>query len=236
MTATGTSDQYIVSKKLIIGCGLALDQTAPEVEMMISGQRFFDGNYIAQNAELNLVCEDNAGFVWDSSSVEVWVDGVSQSVLLGDTTSTGQIMTVRSLLDLEPDEHEIQYRVRDALQNWTELQTMNARVASRAEIMDFGNYPNPFQGQTYFVYELTRDFDELVIEIFTLAGHKIHQIDIYNALEDIPLNQIGYHEIMWRGVDRYGDFVANGVYFYRIAGRIGKKSIDGPIGKIVKIR
>ncbi|PJA53958.1 MAG: hypothetical protein CO167_06435, partial [Candidatus Marinimicrobia bacterium CG_4_9_14_3_um_filter_48_9] len=66
--------------------------------------------------------------------------------------------------------------------------------------------------------------------------HKIHQIDIYNALEDIPLNQIGYHEIMWRGVDRYGDFVANGVYFYRIAGRIGKKSIDGPIGKIVKIR
>ncbi|HCW75493.1 MAG TPA: hypothetical protein DHU63_03020, partial [Candidatus Marinimicrobia bacterium] len=65
---------------------------------------------------------------------------------------------------------------------------------------------------------------------------KIHQIDIYNALEDIPLNQIGYHEIMWRGVDRYGDFVANGVYFYRIAGRIGKKSIDGPIGKIVKIR
>lgn len=233
---TGTTKIYRIAKSGTLAAGVATDNTPPRIEMMIGGQRFFDGNYVSRNAELNLVCEDEAGFSWDSSAVEVWVDDIPQSVQLGDTTNSGQILSVMSTLDLTLGEHVIRYRVADALLNWSEMMSINVRVASGAEIMDYGNYPNPFQSQTWFVYELTRDFDDLTIDVFTLAGHKIHSINIYNALEDIPLNQIGYHEILWRGVDRFGDFVANGVYFYRISGHIGKKSIEGPVGKIVKVR
>lgn len=232
----GLDGFYDADRELTIGNGRALDHTAPIVDMMIGGQRFFEGNYISQNAELNLVCEDEAGFTWDTTEVEVSVDDIGQSIFLGDTSASGQIITARCIFDLEPGEHEIRYRVADALQNWTAPVTIHARVASRAEILDYGNYPNPFQSQTWFVYEITQDFDDLRIDIFTLAGWKIHTIDIYNALENIPINQIGYHELVWDGTDRYGDFVANGVYFYRIVGRMEKKSFEGPIGKIVKIR
>ncbi|MCF7796813.1 MAG: hypothetical protein K9N11_01660 [Lentisphaeria bacterium] len=233
---SGSTNLYPVKKSGILAMGEATDNDPPRVEMMIGGQRFFDGNYVSRHAELNLVCEDEAGFSWDSTAVQVWVDEIPQSVQLGDTTSSGEILSVLSTLDLSPGDHVVKYRVADALLNWSDVMAFSVRVASGAEIRDYGNYPNPFQSQTWFVYELTRDFDDLSIDIFTLAGHKIHSINIYNALEDIPLNQIGYHEILWRGVDRFGDFVANGVYFYRISGRIRDTSIEGPVGKIVKVR
>ncbi|MCF7801040.1 MAG: hypothetical protein K9N34_03370 [Candidatus Marinimicrobia bacterium] len=233
---SGSTNIYPVKKSGILAMGAATDVSPPRVEMMIGGQRFFDGNYVSHNAELNLVCEDEAGFSWDSTAVEVWVDDIPQSVQLGDTTSSGEILSVLSTLDLSPGDHVLKYRVADALLNWSDMTEFHVRVASGAEIMDYGNYPNPFQSQTWFVYELTQDFEDLSIDIFTLAGHKIHSINIYNALEDIPLNQIGYHEILWHGVDRFGDFVANGVYFYRISGHIDGKSIEGPVGKIVKVR
>ncbi|MCF6239063.1 MAG: hypothetical protein L3J79_09710, partial [Candidatus Marinimicrobia bacterium] len=102
--------------------------------------------------------------------------------------------------------------------------------------IDYGNYPNPFQGETLIIYELTQPLRDLVIEIFTVSGYKLDSIDGFNARVGIPLGAIGFHEVPWNGRDRHENFVANGIYFYRIKGEIDGKVLVGPVGKMVKNR
>jgi flagellar hook assembly protein FlgD len=46
------------------------------------------------------------------------------------------------------------------------------------------------------------------LKIFTVAGRLIKTIDT-------PLN-IGYNQIFWDGRDADGDYIANGVYLYKL--------------------
>ncbi len=210
--------------------------TGPTVSMMIAGQLFFDGDYILGKSRLNLLAEDDNGFSWKAKDIEILVDAAPVEVQLGDTTQSSQIISISAALDLTIGEHQISYRIKDALGNWSEEATVTGVVASDAEIIDYGNFPNPFEGETLIIYELTQPLSDVVIEIFTLSGYKLHSIDIFNARVSIPLGAIGYHEVPWNGRDRYEDFVANGVYFYRIKGQLDGTDMVGPVGKMVKNR
>jgi len=139
-------------------------------------------------------------------------------------------------LELNVGAHQISYQVSDALGNWSNPEVISAVVAGEAEIIDYGNFPNPFQGETLLIYELTQPMTDVVIEIFTLSGFKLHTIDAFSARVSISLGAIGYHEVPWNGRDRNDDFVANGVYFYRIRGDIDGDVLVGPVGKMVKNR
>jgi hypothetical protein len=73
----------------------------------------------------------------------------------------------------------------------------------------YGNYPNPFNPDTHIS--------------FALAKPGIVRLDIYNVkgqlvtvLKDEYLN-VGQHEAIWNGTDRYRQSVASGVYFYRLS-------------------
>ena len=55
-----------------------------------------------------------------------------------------------------------------------------------------------------------------------------------NAITDLPLYSIGYHEVPWNGQDEFGNIVANGVYFYIIEGVVDDKKVKST-GKIAKL-
>ena len=220
----------------LIALGQKQNFTPPGISMMIEGQLFFEGDYILSNSHLNLLAEDENGFSWSERHVKVLVDGTPVAIAFGDTTESGQIMSISAGLNLEVGEHHIAYTVSDALGNWSEEFSSSAVVAGEAEIIDYGNFPNPFEGETLIIYELTQPLDDVVIDIYTLAGYKLHSIDLFSARVSIPLGAIGYHELPWNGRDRYEDFVANGVYFYRIKGMLDGDELLGPIGKMVKNR
>ena len=71
------------------------------------------------------------------------------------------------------------------------------------------NYPNPFQGETTFIYELSQDADEVSILIYSQAGRRVRVLTGLSAQE-------GYNEAMWDGRDEDSIPLANGVYFYKI--------------------
>ena len=225
-----------VEKPVLLALGEKQNFTGPEVSMMIEGQLFFDGDYMLKTSHLNLLGEDENGFAWDEGSVRVRVDGSTADVQLGDTTESGQLMSATIELDLEVGDHDILFQMSDALGNWSEEVTVSGVVAGNAAIYDYGNFPNPFEGETMIIYELTQPLDDVVIEIFTLSGYKLHTIDLFTARVSIGLGAIGYHEVPWNGRDRSDDFVANGVYFYRIKGSLDGGDIVGPVGKMVKNR
>jgi len=220
----------------VIAMGQKQDFTGPDVSMMMEGQLFFDGDYLLESSRINLLAEDENGFTWDAQDVQVLVDATPIDIQIGDTTETGRIISIAADLDLEIGDHDISYMVRDALGNWSKEVLVNGTVATHAEIIDYGNFPNPFEGETLIIYELTQPLLDVVIEIFTLSGYKIHIIDSFNAHVSHPIGAIGYHEIPWNGRDRHEDFVANGVYFYRIKGDLDGEDLMGSVGKMVKNR
>ncbi|MBC8376354.1 MAG: hypothetical protein H8E26_09945 [FCB group bacterium] len=230
------SDVYLINGAGLITMGQKQDYTGPNVSMMIEGQLFFDGDYLLESSHLNLLGEDENGFSWDAASVHVIVDGTPVEPQLGDTTQSGQIMSATVALDLDVGEHNLSYQMSDALGNWSEEVAITGVVAGSAAIYDYGNFPNPFEGETLIIYELTQPLDDVAIDIFTLSGYKLHTINLFNARVSIGLGAIGYHEVPWNGRDRSDDFVANGVYFYRIKGQLDDEEILGPVGKMVKNR
>ncbi|NQT64220.1 MAG: hypothetical protein HQ556_14770 [Candidatus Marinimicrobia bacterium] len=229
-------DTYLLNGAGLITMGQKQDYAGPDVSMMIEGQLFFDGDYLLNSSHLNLLGEDENGFSWDAASVQVIVDGTPVEAQLGDTTQSGQIMSATVALDLEVGEHNLSYQMSDALGNWSEVVSITGVVAGAAAIYDYGNFPNPFEGETLIIYELTQPLDDVAIDIFTLSGYKLHTIDLFSARVSIGLGAIGYHEVPWNGRDRSDDFVANGVYFYRIKGQLDDEEILGPVGKMVKNR
>ncbi|MCF7822908.1 MAG: hypothetical protein K9N35_01940 [Candidatus Marinimicrobia bacterium] len=230
------NSEYSLQASGLVSMGNKVNTSGPRVSLMMSNQLFFDGDYILENSRLNLLAEDPDGFTWKKEDVSILVDGTQLIVQLGDTSQAAQEIAISASLELLPGEHQIAFRVSDALDNWSDEEVVSAVVAGEADIIDYGNYPNPFEAETLIIYELTQPLSDVVIDIYTLAGYKLHSIDAYNARVGVPLGAIGYHEVPWNGRDKNEEFVANGVYFYRIRGEADGKKLVGPVGKMVKNR
>ena len=83
-------------------------------------------------------------------------------------------------------------------------------VTDEISLKDVYNFPNPMKNETTFSFTLTGNQipTDSKIKIFTVAGRLIKTLDT-------PLN-IGYNQVFWDGRDGDGDYIANGVYFYKI--------------------
>ncbi len=89
-------------------------------------------------------------------------------------------------------------------------------VINKSTITEILNYPNPFSTSTQFVFTLTgvEIPDEVIIQIMTVTGKVVQEID----LTEVSNLNIGRNitDYKWDGRDQYGDLLANGVYFYRV--------------------
>jgi len=78
------------------------------------------------------------------------------------------------------------------------------------------NYPNPFSTSTRFVFTLTGDRipDYMIIQIMTITGKVVREI----TMGELGTIRIGKNisDYAWDGKDEFGDFLANGVYLYRV--------------------
>jgi hypothetical protein len=82
------------------------------------------------------------------------------------------------------------------------------------------NFPNPMQTKSTFTYLLFNDKTaEVNIKIYTIAGRLIKTIQ--HASGDV-----GYNETVWDGRDSNNETIANGVYFYKITAKDGKKTTE----------
>lgn len=99
-------------------------------------------------------------------------------------------------------------------------------VINRSTITEFVNYPNPFSTSTRFVFTLTGSEipQQLLIQIMTVSGKMVREI----TQDEIGSLHIGRNitQYTWDGKDKYGDQLANGIYFYRVQTRLNNQSIE----------
>ncbi len=103
---------------------------------------------------------------------------------------------------------------------------VNFEVINKSTISEVLNYPNPFSTSTQFIFTLTGSTipDEVIIQIFTVSGRVVKEIEL-NELTNLRIgtNITDYH---WDGKDEYGDNLANGVYFYKVLVKKDGKKIE----------
>ena len=82
----------------------------------------------------------------------------------------------------------------------------NAGVIDHFELAQ--NYPNPFNPTTSIQYALPT-VSPVTIEIYNILGSKI--ATLFDGKQ-----QAGSHTITWNGMDKHGNQVASGLYFYKM--------------------
>lgn len=120
-------------------------------------------------------------------------------------------LSYRPEKSLKQGQHSIELRVTDKAGNGPAAKVL-AFAVEGLRIRDVLNYPNPFQRETKFTYVLTDYADEVEIRIYTIAGRLI------KVIKNAPATP-NFNWILWDGLDQDGDFLANGVYLYKITAK-----------------
>jgi len=76
------------------------------------------------------------------------------------------------------------------------------------------NYPNPFNPRTTISFDLPKNIENPVIEIFNIKGERISKFKIQNS-------KFKTNSIVWDGTDNYQNQVASGVYLYQLSSEEG---------------
>jgi len=99
-------------------------------------------------------------------------------------------------------------------------------VDHNSSITNLMNYPNPFSTQTQFVFTLTGAVlpDEFTIQIMTVSGKVVKEITV-DELGGVHIGR-NVTDYRWDGKDEFGDFLANGVYLYRVITKIHGENIE----------
>ncbi len=92
-------------------------------------------------------------------------------------------------------------------QTWTK--EISVAVGAPKDYKLYNNFPNPFNPSTKIAFELPKA-SHVKLVIYDVVGREVAQI----ADGDYPA---GYSELTWNGLNRNGEQVSSGVYFYRIS-------------------
>ncbi|HPI27379.1 MAG TPA: FlgD immunoglobulin-like domain containing protein, partial [Candidatus Marinimicrobia bacterium] len=214
------------------------DTKPPNLELNLEGQQFFQNSYVSDRPSISIIGEDDNGVRFDAEGIKVIIDNnevALENLHAPDTVSSGHYFSVQFRPTFTHGNHSMEVTLKDAAGNST-TESVDFIVAEELKLIDYGNYPNPFRNRTTFIYELTQRVNSLKIKIYTTSGRLVRVLDSENVFESgLDLNEGGYHEVVWDGLDADGNFVANGIYFYKISAKSGNKTVT-KTGKLAKAR
>ncbi|MBN1481292.1 hypothetical protein EH223_02865 [candidate division KSB1 bacterium] len=215
----------------------AVDLTPPQVSIAIDGQPYVPGKWASREPRIGIRLQDANGVDISTDHLEIIMNGktVDETELaLPDSIIDGNQILISYNPQLLPGDQLLSVRAADCNRNYSERFEFMFRVANQFDIHMLGNYPNPFEQETRFIYIFTSPVDDMSLKLFTASGRLIRQFDSSSVFDDPNPLSADYHEIYWDGTDAEGFEVANGVYFYRLAARSDNttKTVTGKIAKI----
>jgi hypothetical protein len=214
------------------------ETTPPDIEVNLNARQILVRGYVSERSDFSAIIRDNYGVNPLEEFWEILLDGepIPDENISRVPNENIREMGINFKLSMDAGEHTLQLIAHDLVGNRAETEEFQIVYTGESQLINYGNFPNPFTTRTTFIYELTEQFDDLVIKIFTVSGQKIYTMSLTeNAITDLPLQSIGYHEIPWYGRDEFGNTVANGVYFYVIEGTVDGRKVKSK-GKIAKLR
>lgn len=222
------------------------DRTNPLLNVTFDGMYIMDGDIIAPKPEVLIKIKDENRFLAleDPDLVSIYLKAPNSEeemkVNINDSLSNQQLYWTPSTLpdntaemlftpqSLEDGMYTLRVGARDASFNESGQfdYKISFEVINKSTITEILNYPNPFSTSTQFVFTLTGAEvpDEIVIQIMTVTGKVVKEIDL-TASSSLNIGR-NITDYKWDGKDEYGDVLANGVYFYRVFVKMNGNEVE----------
>ncbi len=189
------------------------DNTPPWIEMTLDGILAVDGMFTSIQPLVEMrIFDDSRLPLQDIKYIDFRINGAWVKLDTAMLTGYGRQITEKSLLKFRTDtlefgENLISVAVRDITGNISSFD-IYVNVSKNGFIRNLNNYPNPFENETVFKFDYLapRQGASAVISLYNSTGQKIRTLQ-----EDIS---IGSNELMWDGLDSFGNSLPSGAYFY----------------------
>jgi len=219
---TGDSLVLVTSNFGTFAVFQSTDQTPPQIHVDVEAQQFADGGYVSNEPIITAIFSDQNGIDFWLRSVNITQNNipVETGMAYHLNPHNPSLGTARYMPKLDTGTYTISIEGFDSNGNSAKKQ-ITFHVVADFDILTVGNYPNPVQTEddkTIFTYTLTRPADEVIIQIYTVAGRRIKTIREGDA-GVYGLTGTDYHEIPWDCTTDQGEVLANGTYFYRISAK-----------------
>lgn len=200
------------------------DTLGPEIQLFMNDESFLDGantnaspNLIAKlsdlsgiNTSLTAVDHDIVGILDGDESNPIIMNDFYQTEL--DDFTRGKV--IYRLRDLSVGPHTLKLKAWDTYNNSSEA-ILNFAVVSDTNITldNVLNYPNPFVNYTEFWFNHNKPNEplEVQVQIFTVSGKLIKTIN-----QQVQTTGSLVRNIVWNGLDDFGNKLGKGVYIYKL--------------------
>lgn len=230
-----TYNNTVVTNILVTG-----DTIKPDVEVTFDGVKVANGDFVQRKPRIVLKFFDNSKiFISDTSNVKIKLDYIYIPYYINGVKNPDldiQFMRdkyLQAIVNYTPTltdgEHFFEFITIDATGNRGDTIKYTLNVDPEFRITGLNNYPNPMKNNTSFIFNLSGEYPptECKIKIFSVTGRLIKTINHFA--------NIGFNKVDWDGRDEDGDYIANGVYFYKLIVE-GMNKLETKIEKLVVLK
>ncbi|KPJ61661.1 MAG: hypothetical protein AMJ46_00865 [Latescibacteria bacterium DG_63] len=192
------------------------------VSFSSGGQPITQGDFVP--ATLTVEALVSSPVVLSSDDVLLLVDSLGVVSSKEQVDQAGRRWRLIADVSLGDGEHVLAVQVAGTPPS---VRAVTVNVASGFAVQNIFCYPSPFSEVTSFNYDLTGSPVRVLIELFTVSGRKMEEIE--------GTVRVGYNSVIWEGRDSEGHRVANGLYLYKVTAtdHEGRKITE--LGKVVKV-
>jgi hypothetical protein len=144
------------------------------------------------NPSIQFTVYDKNGIDYRSDSIFYWINN-NISELQSDISGSGNSINIIINPTFTNLDSTLSVLVQDAAGNSSDTLPLSFIVSEKLDLIDYGNYPNPFAESTIFAYELTDAVEKITFTIYTVEGRKIRRLDNNDIISGANINLPGYH-------------------------------------------
>ncbi|NHZ84944.1 MAG: hypothetical protein GWP19_03580, partial [Planctomycetia bacterium] len=211
------------------------DVEKPTIVATVNDQQFLKNNYLNTNPSIQFTIFDKNGIDYRADSISFWINNNIIDELISEMSGNGNTININVNPVLTKFDSTLAVLVQDVAGNSSDTLQLSFIVSEQLDLIDYGNFPNPFAESTIFAYELTDAVENFTFTIYTVEGRRIRRLENGDIISGANINLPGYHEIEWDGKNQDGIPVGNGNYFYQIRVKNNKTVIERT-GKILRIQ
>jgi hypothetical protein len=212
-----TAGQYHMAAEFVL-------HVPSNIELSVNGRLIYDGDAVPRKGNYRIRLAFPVYIPSSEISIKIDDEDVNGLTFTHPSPEDTTTWFVEFSKELDDGRHELVVTAGTA-----ELSPFTLFVSSAVGLRDVINYPNPFSDVTQFLYSNDVEIDEGTIDVFTVSGKKIVQLEIP------PDSRMpGQNGVLWNGRDAAGDEIANGVYLYviRVQQRGQSSTIRGKLARM----
>jgi hypothetical protein len=206
------------------------------VELYSDGVKVSGGEYVRTTPEMEIKLTGKYLTNFDTTDFKVFINNIYQPYysrttngLIVEGSNSKSDISIKFSPSLPNGESIFKLVSRSGSEEDYDTAKYSVSVSNQLLVKDFYNYPNPMKNQTVFIFNLggSNPPASCKIKVYSVSGRLVKIIN--------TAVNIGYNQITWDGRDNEGDYMANGIYLYRMIIE-GDTKIESSVQKLVILK